>query len=48
MAAAVRMTRAGSDRRLLVEAESVPDRMAEAGLGWVRRRTGGLEGGERG
>jgi len=45
----VRMARVcGKDKRLCAAAVRGPEKIAEAGLGCVRRRTGGCEGGERG
>lgn len=38
----------GKDKRLCAAAVRGPEKTAEAGLGCVRRRTGGCEGGERG
>ena len=45
---AARVARAGKDKRLCAAAVRGPEKIAEVGLGWVRRRTGGCEGGERG
>jgi hypothetical protein len=42
------MARVGKDKRLCAAAVRGPEKIAEAGLGCVRRRTGGCEGGERG
>ena len=48
MVSVLRVARAGKDKRLCAAAVRGPEKIAEAGLGWVRRRTGGCEGGERG
>ena len=40
--------RVGKEKRLCAAAARGPEKIAEAGLGWVRRRIGGCEGAERG
>jgi len=42
------MARVGSDKRLCAAAVRGPVKTAEVGLGCVRRRIGGCEGGDRG